>query len=165
MSLSNVSTPTHTPYIRANNPSPPSSSEEETLNLPGAPGPHADDHLTNGEVDEGLGKAFGVDHPLFQDLAPEDSYDKNGVYWVRLLTSQCERSSRSGGPTMEDATEMGQCTIKSRDQAGTQDDRFNVQEGSPITLVCVLQAIRYWRFRSFHRRLHVSPQPRSPSGQ
>jgi hypothetical protein len=81
MSLSNVSTPTHTPYIRANNPSPPSS-QDGTLNLPGAPGPHADDHLTNGEVDEGLGKAFGVDHPLFQDLAPEDSYDSNGTYWV-----------------------------------------------------------------------------------
>jgi hypothetical protein len=81
MSLSNVSTPTHTPYIRANDPSLPSS-EDDTLNLPGAPGPHADDHLTNGEVDEGLGKAFGVDHPLFQDLAPEDSYDKNGTYWV-----------------------------------------------------------------------------------
>ena len=82
MSLSNVSTPTHTPYIRANDPSLPSS-EEGSLNLPGAPGPHAHDHLTNGEVDEGLGKAFGVDHPLFEDLAPEDSYDKNGTYWVR----------------------------------------------------------------------------------
>lgn len=81
MSLSNVSTPTHTPYIRANDPSLPSS-EEGNLNLPGAPGPHADDHLTNGEVDEGLGKAFGVDHPLFQDLAPDDSYDSNGTYWV-----------------------------------------------------------------------------------
>lgn len=84
MSLSNVSTPTHTPYIRANDPSLPSS-EEGSLNLPGAPGPHADDHLTNGEVDEGLGKAFGVDHPLFQDLAPDDSYDKNGTYWVGLF--------------------------------------------------------------------------------
>jgi len=80
MSLSNVSTPTHTPYIRPNDPSPPSS--DHTLNLPGAPGPHADDHLTSHDVDEGLGKAFGVDHPLFQDLAPEDSYDSNGTYWV-----------------------------------------------------------------------------------
>jgi hypothetical protein len=90
MSLSNVSTPTHTPYIRANDPSLPSS-EDESLNLPGAPGPHAHDHLTNGEVDEGLGRAFGVDHPLFEDLAPEDSYDKNGTYWVSpLLTEKLE---------------------------------------------------------------------------
>ena len=26
---------------------------------------------------------FGPGHPLFEDLAPEDSY-KNGVYWVGL---------------------------------------------------------------------------------
>lgn len=108
MSLSNVSTPTHTPYIRANDPSPPSS-EEDTLNLPGAPGPHADDHLTSNEVDEGLGKAFGVDHPLFQDLAPEDSYDKNGTYWVSLHRTPSEWPELiSGGPTVEDSTEMGQ---------------------------------------------------------
>jgi hypothetical protein len=109
MSLSNVSTPTHTPYIRANDPSPPSS-EEDTLNLPGAPGPHADDHLTSNEVDEGLGKAFGVDHPLFQDLAPEDSYDKNGTYWVshQIHLSRLLSELISGGPTLEDSPEMGQ---------------------------------------------------------
>jgi hypothetical protein len=90
MSLSNVSTPTHTPYIRANDPSIPSS-EETNLNLPGAPGPHADDHLTS-EADHGLGKAFGVDHPLFQDLAPEDSYDANGTYWVSQLGIFASRS-------------------------------------------------------------------------
>ncbi len=28
-------------------------------------------------------KSFGKDHPLYDDLAPEDSY-ANGVYWVGL---------------------------------------------------------------------------------
>lgn len=83
MSLSNVSTPTHTPYIRPNDPTLPTSSDEgDALTLPGAPGPHAHDHLTTEETDEGLGRAFNKDHPLFEDLAPEDSYNAEGVYWV-----------------------------------------------------------------------------------
>lgn len=88
MSLSNVSTPTHTPYIRPQDPTNPPPLPVSDDTLPGAPGPHATDRLTAEETDHGLGKGFGVDHPLFQDLAPEDSYDKNGVYWVSLILVQ-----------------------------------------------------------------------------
>jgi hypothetical protein len=45
---------------------------------------YGDDHLMNGK--------FDPSHPLYQDLAPEDSYS-NGVYWVRLYSY----SDKDGG--------------------------------------------------------------------
>lgn len=59
---------------------------------------------------------------------------------------------------MEDTTKMGQPAIQRRDKAGTQDDRKDVQGRSFVAFVGLLQAIRYWWFRSLHRGLHVSPQ-------
>ena len=42
------------------------------------------DHAGDGSVNSSELGDFGPNHPLYQDLAPDDSY-KNGIYWVSLI--------------------------------------------------------------------------------
>ena len=45
--------------------------------------------------DEFTNARFKADHPLFEDLAPADSY-KDGVYWVSLVANSLIRGGHRG---------------------------------------------------------------------
>lgn len=101
---------------------------------------------------------WSKDHPLFTDLAPQDSYDVNGVYWVSRATKPHSRGKLTpGGPALRRAPEMGQRAEQRRDQARVEPRRGHVQEGPALAAERVLEAIRHGRFRSLHRGLRVSP--------
>jgi hypothetical protein len=103
---------------------------------------------------------WGKDHPLFKDLAPEDSYTVDGVYWVSLAVEAPKAhiaiANQSGRPAVQATTTMGQRPVQRRGQTRVQGRRQNVQKGPIVPPQRLLLAICHWRFRSLHRGIRVS---------
>lgn len=65
---------------------------------------------------------FHKEHPLFDDLAPEEGYNHEGVYWASPCTAHIPpfrlmTVSLSGRLALFGSAEMGERAIEHRDQA------------------------------------------------